>query len=220
MHIKMSESIDKLAPALVKAINAIEGVAKDKKAGGGGKVYKYADLSSCLEAAREAFTPNGLAVMQPPLTSVNERGGPYQIVSTMILHESGQWMSCEILVPMGDSEHMAPAQAIGSMITYMRRYSLCAMLSIPMEDDDGAATASYPARRQESDDRRPVSNGNGSYQQRQATPARGYDGPANRIADTASRQPPARTAPDRPATSLDGVPIDDSFGEAPPPSRR
>lgn len=232
MHIKMSDQIDKLAPALVAAVAKIKPVAKDSS--NPQFRSKYADLSSCLEEAREALASEGLCVMQPPVTHLHgtiptsqtqgeiEYHDPVVMVSTIILHTSGQWIAGEISLPHLDAGKFPMAQAIGSAITYLRRYSLCAMLSIPTEDDDGEAAMGRGGSnggyaRQE--DRRPV-NGNGSHQPRQAPPARGNDGPANRIADAANRQPPARTTTARPAPSLDGVPIDESFGDPPSSARR
>lgn len=215
MHIKMSESIDKLAPALVKAVASIEAVKKDQspqeKGGGSGKApkYKYADLAACLEEARRALTPHGLTVLQPPVTHLpgrheDQTAEPTMMVATIILHESGQWMAGEMLIPPLEYQFMSAAQGIGSTVTYMRRYSLCSMLSIPTEDDDGAASAPAHQQREaqrydQRDDRRPASNGYGRPQ---------APSPADRIAGNAARQPAAR--PQR----ADETPIE-ALGEPP-----
>lgn len=161
-----SPEIDKLAPALVRAVNAIEAVKKDNQGHG----YKYADLASCLDEARRVLAGNGLTVMQPlGIRSIDAEAGAggecvpivVQVVRTIVMHESGQWIASETAVPEGaGAPKMSVAQAIGSAVTYMRRYSLCAMLSIATEDDDGAGAgdgrhrhASYPQPRR--DDRRP-----------------------------------------------------------------
>jgi len=205
MRVKTSPEIDKLAPALVKAIAAIEPVVKDSS--NPQFRSKYADLSSCLEAARKALTPEGLAVLQPPVTHFpsidagGDFGTPVILVSTVILHSSGQWMTGEIALPHLEAGKFPMAQAIGSAITYLRRYSLCAMLSIPTEDDDGEAA---------------MGRGNGSYggYQQRDDRHRGGSGATSRIASQASRQPAARSQSQR----LADAPIDDSFGE--PPHRR
>lgn len=218
MHIKMSPEIDKLAPALVKAVSMVEAVKKEhspEKAGGGGNArapkYKYADLADCLEEARRVLTPNGLAVLQPPVTHLpgqhdDQKAEPTMMVATIIMHESGQWMAGEMLIPPLEYQFMSAAQGIGSTVTYMRRYSLCSMLSIPTEDDDGAASAPSGHQRQaprydDRDDRRPVPNASSrSYTQAPSA--------ADRIAGNAAKQPPAR--PQR----HDEPPIE-SYGEPP-----
>jgi len=57
-------------------------------------------------------------------------------VLTRLLHSSGQWMedSVSAMLPNGDP------QAVGSAITYLRRYALQAVAGIAAEDDDAEAT--------------------------------------------------------------------------------
>jgi hypothetical protein len=49
------------------------------------------------------------------------------------MHTSGQWISSVFSMPV--SKH--DAQAVGSAITYARRYALAAVVGIAPEDDDG-----------------------------------------------------------------------------------
>ena len=81
-----SEQIDQLAAALANAQGKIRGASKDSS----NPFYrsKYADLESCWDAIRDAFTENGLAVAQP----VSLTDGAVT-VTTILLHTSGQWMS-------------------------------------------------------------------------------------------------------------------------------
>jgi hypothetical protein len=55
---------------------------------------------------------------------------------TTILHESGERISGNMKLP----ENTSP-QELGSWITYLRRYSLCAMLGIAADEDDDAGSA-------------------------------------------------------------------------------
>jgi hypothetical protein len=55
-------------------------------------------------------------------------------VETLLLHESGEWISCQ--TPIVCAKQNDP-QAFGSAITYAKRYSLQAILGVPSEDDDG-----------------------------------------------------------------------------------
>ena len=98
---------------------------------------KYADLAACVEAVIDALNNNGIALIQKcheSDTGVN--------VETLLLHESGESLSCGILhVPASKQD----PQGYGSALTYARRYSLMAACGIAPEDDDGNA-ASRTAR--------------------------------------------------------------------------
>ena len=124
-----SDSIATLAAALAKAQAQIGPVKRNAK----NPFFKstYADLSACWDACRKPFTDNGLSIMQ--LNIPHDAG---IVVQTMILHESGEWISDEgIHIPASKID----AQGFGSAITYGRRYGLCSMTSLaPTDDDDDA----------------------------------------------------------------------------------
>jgi hypothetical protein len=132
-----SASIAKLAAALVKAQGEFPEIAKDKTGKISGKSkktgkyydfeYKYADLPAVISAVTPALNKNGLAVIQIPMDG--------DLVTT-ILHESGERISGNMKLP----ENTSP-QELGSWITYLRRYSLCAMLGIAADEDDDAGSA-------------------------------------------------------------------------------
>jgi hypothetical protein len=127
---KSSDTLTKISPALVKAINAIEGVKK----GADNPFFKskYANLESVIEAAHDALSANGLAVMQGP----GPMDGNCITLTTRLVHESGEWIETDFSLPAGKMD----PQAAGSAITYARRYSLMAMLNMPAVDDDGEAS--------------------------------------------------------------------------------
>lgn len=125
-----SENINELATALAKAQGEITGALKDSA----NPFFKskYADLASCWDACRSALSKNGLAVVQGPETT-----GPVTYLATILTHSSGQWMKSSFQVlPKDDS-----AQAMGSALTYARRYALTAMVGIAQVDDDGNAAS-------------------------------------------------------------------------------
>ena len=124
-----SESIKELAGALSKAQAQMSGAAKDSK----NPFFKssYADLSSVVSAIKDAFSANGLSYSQFPIMEDGKVG-----VETILMHESGEWISNSLLLPMVKQD----PQAAGSAITYARRYALQAIAGIPSEDDDGNAT--------------------------------------------------------------------------------
>lgn len=98
---------------------------------------KYADLNSVLEAVKEALNSNGITILQPHFS--NERG---DFVSTVLLHESGEWISSETRLEVAKKND---PQALGSSITYARRYGLQSLVGLPAEDDDGNANYEKPA---------------------------------------------------------------------------
>jgi len=129
-----SEHVDKLWPAIVKARQAMKGPKKGAENPGfkrEGKPLKYADLAACIEAADDAGGPQGLVTLQE-LTS--DSAGV--CVSTLIVHESGQWVKFEpLFIPANKQD----AQGFGSAASYARRYSIKAAWNMADEDDDGNA---------------------------------------------------------------------------------
>lgn len=103
---------------------------------------KYADLAAVWEACRKALTDNGLAVVQmsaPAAEGVR--------VITVLGHSSGLELRDD--PPVYPLAQRTP-QAIGSAITYARRYGLAAMVGVaPDEDDDGneASKTTAPPQR-------------------------------------------------------------------------
>lgn len=125
-----SESIKNIAIAMNKAQSEMGGAHK----GANNPFFKskYADLGAVVEAVKEPFANNGLSYVQFPIES-NGRIG----VETILMHESGEWLSSSFTVQLSKQD----AQGAGSAITYCRRYSLQALAGIPSEDDDGNAAS-------------------------------------------------------------------------------
>ena len=126
-----SHKIDKLAGSLAKAQSEMGGVAKGKV----NPFYKssYADINSCIEACMPALNKHGLSISQGNRFCATT--GYY--ITTMLLHESGQWLKSEIRIPLTNKKD---AQEIGSACTYGRRYGLTSMVGLAQVDDDGNAT--------------------------------------------------------------------------------
>lgn len=128
---KQSESILTLAKSLPKAQAAIATAKKDVN-----NTFfntKYADLASIIDACKPGLNANGFTFLQPVTSS--ERG---VVIETILLHESGEWISECLEVPVSKQD----AQGVGSAITYGRRYGLQALIGVPAEDDDGNAATS------------------------------------------------------------------------------
>ena len=127
-----SETIGKLAEALCKA-QASMGSAKKDAANPFFK-SKYADLASVVEAIKKPLADNGLSYVQT--TDIDESGSV--VVETVLMHSSGEWLSGRLRMPVAKAND---AQALGSALTYCRRYGLQAMAGIPADDDDGNAAS-------------------------------------------------------------------------------
>lgn len=126
----MSElPLSKLATALAKAQRQIEG-AKRSNLNPAFRGSKYADLASVWDACREELTANGLSVVQ----QVVEAPDGFIGLETILLHESGENLLSRFSMPVKDKTN---PQAVGSAITYARRYALMAVVGIAPEDDDG-----------------------------------------------------------------------------------
>jgi hypothetical protein len=99
---------------------------------------KYADLESVWDACRSLLSENGLAVMQfPGLYSELDKS---MSLTTIISHKSGEWIGQEMSVPVSKVD----PQGAGSALSYMRRYSLAAVVGVVsanQEDDDGNAAS-------------------------------------------------------------------------------
>lgn len=129
-----TSDIGKLAAALVKAKALIKHPVKNCKAGSGNFSYQYADLKSVIDSVNEAFTPNGLTVLQLPSADLASRT---VTITTRLLHESGQYIESDLSMAITDIK----AQTMGSVVTYARRYALSAIAGISADDDDDANIA-------------------------------------------------------------------------------
>ena len=123
---KSSESITNLAAAFVKAQAEMSGAKKSAK----NPFFKsnYANLEEVISCVKEPFANHGLGFMQFPVSGEGSAG-----VETVILHESGEWVSGDFLLDCVKSD----PQGMGSAVTYARRYGLQSAVGLPSEDDDG-----------------------------------------------------------------------------------
>jgi hypothetical protein len=135
--------MNELAKALVKAQAAMSHAAKDSK----NPHFKsaYSSLASVIDAVRPALSANGLSFVQmlhSASTHPSFEGGV--AVETVLIHESGEQLSCGTLfIPASKQD----AQGYGSAISYAKRYSLQSALGIASEDDDGnSAVKSAPVK--------------------------------------------------------------------------
>lgn len=210
-----STTTGKLASALAKAQGMMDGAKKD--ANNPFFRSKYADLASVWDACREALSTNDLSVIQPPSTKV---GGEFTVpatrekpsytttgadvsVTTRLMHSSDEWIEATTT-----TRTSVEAQAIGSAITYLRRYALSGMVGIAPEDDDGEAAQG-----------RPNPNDRGFTRGAQEGLAHIASRPGQATPQNTQPAPPARPpAPPNPSGRLKQVAIDNGLepAEVPP----
>ncbi len=126
-----------LAAALAQLQTRLPRITKSEKANTGSYSYTYAGLADISAQVLPLLGEVGLSFMALPTYDDN---GRYVLVCSL-MHVSGDTREALYPLPSGGSP-----QALGSAITYGRRYILCAMTGIaPDDDDDGAAAEAAAA---------------------------------------------------------------------------
>lgn len=158
-----SETIAELAKSLVKFNLEVNKIAKDAD----NPFFKnnYATLDTIIDEIRPILSKHGLSIMQIP-----SGDGQNVTLKTLLLHESGEWLESDELT-------MKPVkndpQAVGSCITYARRYSLAAFLSLNTGEDDDGNGATYgkdkpkPKGNNGNNPSKPQGSGNGKASEKQ-----------------------------------------------------
>lgn len=127
-----SESIKNVAKALLLFQTKMESISKDST----NPFFKskYCSLSNILENIQLPLAEAGLCFSQMP----DEHS-----LTTIIIHaESGEYLESSYIMPVAKQND---PQAVGSSITYARRYALGAILGLNIEDDDDANAATTKA---------------------------------------------------------------------------
>jgi hypothetical protein len=141
MQMDSSPDISELSKAQFSIQNNLPPVIKDARNSFVGN--DYATLNSVMETCRDALYSHGIWLVQLPCPAPVELGTGHIGLETRLTHiESGQWLSSVTVIPLPKSD----PQGLGSALTYARRYSLCTILGIITEDDDGNAASVHPQR--------------------------------------------------------------------------
>ena len=131
-----SPDIQELIAALAQARPQFPRIVRNKtvvvrRRDGGTYTFTYATLDTILDAVCPVLGAHGLAV----LCGVATEAGVVR-VTTRLAHASGQWLETQISLPQPDT-----LQELGSLITYVKRYAINALLAIEGETDDDANLA-------------------------------------------------------------------------------
>jgi len=130
--------VDKLVSALIEAQAEIRPIQPNAE--NPFLHSKYADLGSHIEGIMPALRKHGLTVTQ----LIFGEGGSIG-VETILAHTSGQRLSSKISLPVADEKGKSGAQVAGSIVSYLRRYALAAIVNAYSGDDDDAVeTAKKP----------------------------------------------------------------------------
>lgn len=113
-------------------IKATETAKVQTKDGGPGYSYRYADLAGVTAVIMPLLGKLGMAFMARPTLTADNRF----VLAYELMHSSGESRTGEYPLPT-----QGTPQAIGSAITYARRYTLCAVTGVAAEDDDDGRAA-------------------------------------------------------------------------------
>jgi len=130
-----SESIAKIASALIKAQKEIGNPVKSQSASNGNKkMYDYANITGYIEEAKPKLAQNGLTIMQNTKSKDGLVG-----IETILIHESGEFIGDELYIDNATKSlyNGNALQNMGSILTYLRRYALSSMLFMGADDNDG-----------------------------------------------------------------------------------
>lgn len=180
---KQSESVKTILSDLGKAQAEFPTLPKDTN----GYNYKYTNLDTVITTLRPILTKHKIGFMQSLTTSETGKSA----ITTRLFHETGEWLEDttplpDVLLSKGNA-----AQNLGAAITYMKRYTLCAMLGVSSDEDpDGKADGNpdFNARNQKPQNHGPA-------QKQDNTPAGGWDTKeqANRIRELLAAKYPDGT---------------------------
>lgn len=128
-----------LAQALAQLQIHLPQIKKDQNANTGSYSYNYADLAQITRVLMPILGELGLSFIAKPTTKDDGQC----VLAYKLMHVSGESEDGEYPLPNSGN-----AQAMGSAITYARRYCLCAVTGVaPEDDDDDAAAAQAESQR-------------------------------------------------------------------------
>ena len=116
---------------LIEVQKAIPTIAKTSKA-----VYgNYANFDDIIKIVRPLLNEHNFVLIQKTQTQQGDQFISIGIV-TELIHVSGEKVTSDpFIVPLQSEKGKSLAQTAGSILTYAKRYSLCALLGIATGDD-------------------------------------------------------------------------------------
>ena len=136
---KRSETIAEFAKAMAKFQETVEQPKKDRDNTFFGS--KYVPFENVVESINKCGPKNGLSFTQWGM--IDEKGNIG--VATLVMHSSGEFIEFD---PVFMPSEKKTAQGAGSVMSYLKRYSLSAAYGIASEEDDDANGASQKGQEQ------------------------------------------------------------------------
>jgi hypothetical protein len=136
-----SANISNLTKALAQFHALVGKIGKDAK----NPFFKsnYASLPHILTEVSDPLQQSGLVITQFP---------DGDALTTMLIHaESGEYISASYIMPVAKAND---PQALGSAISYARRYSVSSILSLKIDDDDAEGAMKAVRNPQQTEDAR------------------------------------------------------------------
>ena len=122
-----------LAGALAKCQGEFTAVHKGTSAHN----YSYADIAAVLLSSSKITSKHGIAVTQVNLSKIVDNV-LLTGVKTILMHESGGYITGEVFMPTEKTKMNSLVQMFGVNCTYMRRYGLQSALGLATTDNDGS----------------------------------------------------------------------------------
>lgn len=145
---KTSAHTTKVINALVLIANRIGSVQRDANNPHFGN--EYVSLDSLTERIREEAKRENCTIIHSA-----EMTDGRLVVDTALLHDSGEWVSVSVPMPLSKQD----PQGAGGGITYGRRYGLMSLFAVvgAEQDDDGNTASGLPERKPTAPASRPAS---------------------------------------------------------------
>jgi hypothetical protein len=143
---KSSESIVNISKALAKFHSLVSTISKDAK----NPFFKssYASLPHILTEIQEPLEKSGLVITQFP----DNEG-----LTTLLIHaDSGEYLQATYIMPVAKAND---PQALGSAISYARRYAVSSILNLKIDDDDAEGAMKHVRNPQVQDDKQWLNKG-------------------------------------------------------------
>ena len=129
---KQSETIKKILEDLEKAQAEFPTLPKDTN----GYNYKYTNLDTVISTLRPILAKYNIGFMQSLTTTESGKAA----ITTRLFNTAGEWLEDTTPLPDVSLSKGNAAQNLGAAVTYMKRYTLCAMLGVSCDEDtDGKA---------------------------------------------------------------------------------
>ncbi len=131
---RTSNSVVEISKALAAAHAKIKNATKDSQ----NPHFRsdYASLESVIDVTKAAYLESGIIVLQGTT-------GAGRTLTTRLQHVSGEFLESDVELMLSKQD----MQALGSAITYARRYALSAFSNLTQADDDGNGASATSQRK-------------------------------------------------------------------------